>query len=61
MSDQFRDQLRHYKKKKGIKTPSPKKKQHRKPEKLSQNDIKDLMGMDRPTYRRGKGGSMKQR
>jgi len=61
MSDQFRNQLEAYKKKNGIKTPTPKKKRKRKTEKLSQNDIKGLMGMDRPTYRRGKGGSIKQR
>ncbi|MBL5768398.1 hypothetical protein [Heyndrickxia sporothermodurans] len=29
----------------------------RKSERLSEDDIKDLMGMNKPTYRRGKGGA----
>ncbi|MED3549975.1 hypothetical protein [Cytobacillus praedii] len=28
---------------------------------ISESDIKSLMGMNRPTYRRGKGGAFKQR
>ncbi len=62
MSDQFRKQLEEYKKKNDIKTPNPKKKKRKpKTEKFSQKEIKSLMGIDRPTYRRGKGGSIKQR
>lgn len=61
MSDQFKDQLKLYKKKHGIKTLSPKEIQHRKPENLSQNDIRELMGEHRPTYKRGPGGAIRQK
>ncbi len=61
MSDQLRDQLKRYKKNNGIKTPSPKNKHHRKPENLSQNDIRELMGEHRPTYKRGPGGAIRQK
>lgn len=30
-------------------------------EELTNEDIKELMGIDRPTYRRGKGGAFRQR
>jgi len=61
MSDQFRDQLKRDKKKHGIKTPTPKKKHHRKPEKYTHGEIEDLMGINRPTYKRGPGGAMRQK
>lgn len=30
-------------------------------EELTNEEIKELMGIDRPTYRRGKGGAFRQR
>lgn len=61
MSKQLRDQLKEYKRKNNIKTPQPKKKRRKKTESLSQEDLEDLMGIRRPTYRRGRGGAMKQK
>lgn len=61
MSQQLRDQLKEYKRKNNIKTPSPKKKRKKKTESLSQEDLEDLMGIRRPTYRRGRGGAIKQK
>ncbi|QAS52824.1 hypothetical protein [Halobacillus litoralis] len=61
MSQQLRDQLSKYKRKNNIKTPSPKKKRKRKSESYSQRDIEELMGINRPTYRRGRGGAIKQK
>ncbi len=37
------------------------KKEMRTNEELTNEDIKELMGIDRPTYRRGKGGAFRQR
>lgn len=51
----IRDEL----KKHGYK-PS-KKKRKRSNEKLSEYDLKDLMGVNRPRYFRGQGGSYRQR
>ncbi|WHY76242.1 hypothetical protein QNH20_19245 [Neobacillus sp. WH10] len=51
-------------KKNNMKLPQEKLQSEPKPketENLSANDIKELMGMNMPTYRRGKGGSMRQR
>ncbi|RDY70308.1 hypothetical protein DXT76_13635 [Halobacillus trueperi] len=63
MSQQLRDQLKEYKRKHNIQTPHPKKKtsKKKKKERLSHREVENLMGMNRPTYRRGKGGAMKQR
>lgn len=36
---------------------SSRKSQKRKTEELTKEDIEDLMGINRPTYRRGKGGA----
>jgi len=30
-------------------------------EKLSRKDIEELMGMNKPTYKRGKGGAIRRR
>jgi len=30
-------------------------------EQLTDDELKELMGIDRPTYRRGKGGAFRQR
>ncbi|QAS52394.1 hypothetical protein [Halobacillus litoralis] len=62
MSQQLRDQLKRYKRKNNIQTPHPKKNTpKKKKERMSHRDVEDLMGVNRPTYRRGKGGAMKQR
>ncbi|MCJ8008916.1 hypothetical protein ACFFF5_21110 [Lederbergia wuyishanensis] len=37
------------------KKPQPKKLQKRRTEVLTESDIKSLMGMDKPTYRRHRG------
>ncbi|WP_406945742.1 hypothetical protein ACJA3J_05700 [Halobacillus sp. SY10] len=57
MSQQLREQLKQYKRKHNIQTPHPKKKK----EDFSTRDIEELMGMNRPTYRRGRGGAIKQK
>jgi hypothetical protein len=41
--------------------PREKKTEQRPKEKLTDRDIRELMGMDKPTYRRGKGGSFRQK
>lgn len=61
MSQQFRNQLKAYKKKNGMNTPHPKSKKQRPAEHFSQQDLEDLMGMHRPTYQRGRGGAIKQK
>ncbi len=61
MSEQFRDELKRYKKKNGIKTPAPKKKLQRKPEEHTHSEIEGLMGVNRPTYKRGPGGAIRQK
>lgn len=64
MHPSLRDQLKQWKRKNKVNTHS--KKRHRqKPKKrrsehLSESDIKSLMGMDMPTYRRHKG-ALRQR
>ncbi|GGD05289.1 hypothetical protein [Pontibacillus salipaludis] len=65
MSDQFRAQLKKYKKKHGIKTPTtktPNKQQVRKrTEDFSHGDIEELMGINRTTYKRGPGGAIRRK
>jgi len=61
MSDQFRKQLDQYKKKRGFKTPSPQKEKQKQEEGLSEEELKDLMGVNRPVYSRGRGGAFKQK
>ncbi|MCL6456509.1 MAG: hypothetical protein K6T85_00740 [Gorillibacterium sp.] len=36
-------------------------KQKRRKERLTEHEIKELMGVGRPVYRRGKGGAFRQR
>lgn len=36
-------------------------KQKQRKERLTERDIKELMGVGRPVYRRGKGGAFRQR
>jgi hypothetical protein len=33
----------------------------KKPEKLSEKDLRDLMGVDKPTYKKSKGGAWRCR
>ncbi|RKD22564.1 hypothetical protein BEP19_09900 [Ammoniphilus oxalaticus] len=65
MNQAFRDQLQQWKKE-NMKPPVSKKKKRRKPQKrrserLSTRDIEGLMGVNRPTYARGRGGAYRQR
>jgi len=56
--------LKKWSKKNNMKLPNEKTTKepvHRNKEKLSTKDIEDLMGTNMRTYRRGKGGSMRQR
>jgi hypothetical protein len=53
----FKDELRKWQQSKR-KQEKPKKKQQ---EKLSEQDIKELMGMNRAIYSRGRGGAFRQR
>jgi len=64
MNPSFKDQLKDWKQQHQESTPKKKKKHHQKPqkrksEKLSESDIKSLMGMNKHTLRRGKGGAWK--
>ena len=61
MSQQLRDQLKAYKRKNNIKTPHPDPKRKKKTESLSQRDLEDLMGMNRQTLKRGRGGAYKRK
>lgn len=38
-----------------------KKKRPKRNEQLSRQDIEELMGVNRPTYKRGRGGALRQR
>ncbi|THE13083.1 hypothetical protein E1I69_09440 [Bacillus timonensis] len=66
MNPTFRDQLKQWKKENGMqhKDPpiveSPKKSPPKKMDKLSESDLRYLMGTGRPTYRRNKG-ALRQR
>ena len=55
LSDQLKRQLNSWS------STHPRKHTKKQKEKLSQSDLRDLMGMNRPTYKRGKGGSYKQK
>lgn len=62
MSQQFPDQLKEYKKKNNIKTPELKSnKNAQKKESYSHDEIRELMGEYRPTYKRGRGGAIRQK
>ncbi|WP_163538291.1 hypothetical protein [Gracilibacillus sp. YIM 98692] len=43
------------------KSKQPKQKRNKKQEKLSQSELKELMGVNRPTYKRAKGGAIRQK
>lgn len=61
MNPSLKDQLREWNKKNPM--PAPKKNAHqqkpkkRESERLSEEDIKDLMGMNMPVMKRGRGGA----
>ncbi|MGE6260887.1 hypothetical protein ACQKCU_23925 [Heyndrickxia sporothermodurans] len=58
MRKTLKEQLKQYEKQhKALIKKGRRKSQKRKSEALSENEIKDLMGMNMPTYRRGKGGA----
>ncbi|MGY0692634.1 hypothetical protein ACW2QC_07545 [Virgibacillus sp. FSP13] len=60
MSEQLRKQLKNWSKKNRL--SSKKKKHHEKQtENLTEEDLMELMGVNRPTYRRKRGGSFKQK
>jgi hypothetical protein len=53
----FKDQLRKWQHDNGKKPKEKKQKQER----LSERDIRELMGMNKAIYRRGPGGAFRQR
>jgi len=61
MSQQLREQLKSYKRRNSIKTPNPSTKEEPRPESFSTKDIEELMGVNRPTFKRTKGGALKQK
>ncbi|MGE8207824.1 hypothetical protein ACQKP0_25490 [Heyndrickxia sp. NPDC080065] len=62
MNKDLRDQLKQWEKQhKEMIRKGRRKSRKRKNEALSEDEIKDLMGMNMPTYRRGKGGAIRRR
>ncbi|MDZ5712254.1 hypothetical protein [Jeotgalibacillus haloalkalitolerans] len=64
MNENFRDQLMHWASSNHIAVKRQPLQQEKKPrgkEKLSQRDLRELMGADRQTYVRKRGGALKQR
>ncbi|WP_253620688.1 hypothetical protein [Bacillus amyloliquefaciens] len=43
------------------KQPSSRKNIEKKPQKLTERDLENLMGVNRPTYKRGRGGAFRQK
>ncbi|WP_166460957.1 hypothetical protein [Bacillus velezensis] len=43
------------------KKPSSCKSIEKKPQKLTERDLENLMGVNRPTYKRGRGGAFRQK
>ena len=56
--EKYTKRKKHKKKRKVKKVEQPVK---RKPERLSEYDLRELMGQNRPTYSRGKGGAYRQK
>lgn len=56
--EKYKKRKNHKKKRKVRKAEQPMK---RKPERLSEYDLRELMGQNRPTYSRGKGGAYRQK
>lgn len=62
MNQSLRDQLKLWEKQhKDLIKESRRKNNKQKSERLSDSEIKELMGMNRDTYRRGKGGAIRRR
>jgi len=58
MKKEFKDQLKEWKRQQRLMNHhSRNKPQKRRSERLTESEIKDLMGMNMPVYRRGKGGA----
>ncbi|MEC1106234.1 hypothetical protein [Bacillus velezensis] len=43
------------------KQPSSRKSTKKKPQKPTESDLRNLMGINRPTYKRGRGGAFRQK
>ncbi|WP_276789701.1 hypothetical protein [Bacillus sp. (in: firmicutes)] len=43
------------------KQPSSRKSIEKKPQKLTERELENLMGVNRPTYKRGRGGAFRQK
>jgi len=62
MNKTLKEQLKEWQRQhREIKKYGVKKKKHPKLEPLTERDIKELMGINRPIYKRKKGGAFKQR
>jgi len=62
MNKTLKEQLKEWQRQhREIKKYGVKKKRQSKSEHLTERDIKDLMGINRPVYKRKKGGAFKQR
>lgn len=66
MNKSLRDQLKDWKKQHGVSKRIIQKKRtssnaKKKQERLSDKDLRELMGTDRPTYARGRGGAYRQK
>ncbi|MGY3717050.1 hypothetical protein ACWE42_16170 [Sutcliffiella cohnii] len=66
MNKSLRDQLKDWKKQRALEKQSKYKKKNatpskKKEEKLSDKDLRELMGTNRPTYARGRGGAYRQK
>ncbi len=58
MNKSLHSQLDDWKKRNGMNTKNPKpskKKSHKKNEEFSEHDLKELMGVNKPTFRRHRG------
>ncbi|AST93019.1 hypothetical protein BC6307_18020 [Sutcliffiella cohnii] len=66
MNKSIRDQLKDWKMQHGFETKIKYKQKNvttskKKEEKLSDQDLRELMGTNRPTYARGRGGAYRQK
>lgn len=62
MNGSLRDQLQEWRKQSSVdKQVHHEKKPSQKREELTDRDLRELMGTDRPRYARGKGGAYRQR
>lgn len=62
MNPTLKEQLKEWKRQQRLINHHGRKKlQKRRSERLTESEIKDLMGINMPVYRRGKGGALRQR